>query len=169
MEKELVSQLITAGAALFGSLVGIFGGFFSTKHLTSLTQRREASNIENGLTAEVLSIAAVWRIDELHEMFKTLLTPSNLKPSDWPRKIVRHIPKGMNVIFESNVSKIGMIRPELASLVIQFHQSMNAIEVLFMAKRSGFESVFTDHDAVRVFNFICQAKRHKDGIIALAS
>lgn len=113
-------------AAIGGAFVGGVSTFFPAFFLESRKMRLEREALASALISE---ISALLKIIEHRGYLEGLIEAAEYlraNPSNNYRFSVR-VPAHYSRIYQSNAERIGLVRPDLAIKIIEFHQLIDAV------------------------------------------
>lgn len=113
-------------AALGGVLIGAVFTLFTSWFLEARKYRLERKAITTALISEV---SALLKIIEHRRYLEGLIGAVNhLKENpDDEYSLMAKIPDHYSRIYQSNIGRIGLVKPKLAEKIIEFHQLVDAV------------------------------------------
>lgn len=120
------NEFLPVIAAIGGAFVGGVSTSFPTLFLESRKNRRERNSLTIALVSEISAILKI--IQHRGYLTELIDAADHLKcnPSDNISFSVR-IPTHYSRIYQSNIDRIGLVRPNLAIDIIEFHQLIDAV------------------------------------------
>lgn len=127
MEITTVNQIIAAGAGLCGVLVG--GTVTGVVNYLVENSKRcyEKESFEAGFIAEVDSLLMIIEKRKYLDIFKEYLKMPEIVSEDSRVMLYALIPDNYAPFYQNNMPKVGLLGPDKASKLIQFHQILSAI------------------------------------------
>lgn len=120
------NQWIPVVAAIGGAFVG---GFFPL-YATLLTERskrlHEETLVANALAAEVAALMSIVKARSYIEKLSNIADYLSSRPNE-KHQVLIQIPAHYSRVYQSYVSRLGSLKPELAANLIHFHQRIDAV------------------------------------------
>lgn len=120
-QNEWLPAISAIGGAVVGGLVSYLPNKFLEKHKREM----EADAVRNALITEIRAIVAI--IDE-RGYFRTMeAVIQQLTHSGGVSGFTVRVPDHYSRVYQAQVSRIGLLAPELATQIITFHQLIDAV------------------------------------------
>ncbi|WP_392440044.1 hypothetical protein AABD61_04110 [Edwardsiella piscicida] len=126
MEITTINQLIAAGSGLIGACIGACISGFVNYTINNNNHNIEKLSFAAGFVAEVESLQNVIKERKYLEHFTSLSTdPDVLAGGRIPCPIL--IPDNFARFYNANLDKVGLLEAEMAKLLVQYHQILQAL------------------------------------------
>lgn len=119
------NQWLPVIAAIGGAFVGSISTFFPNYLLEFRKSKRERQSVETALVSEVSALLDVIKHRGYIEDLESNVHFLEQNPKEKEIFSVK-IPDHYSRIYQENISKIGLVRPDLSSKIIRFHQLIDA-------------------------------------------
>lgn len=123
--QSFLDKSLPVIAAFGGAIIGGLVSYLPNKLLEAHKREREADAVRNALITEIRSIIAI--IEErgyFTEMEKVI---QNLNHTGGIAGFSARIPDHYSRVYQAQVSRIGLLAPDLATKIITFHQLIDAV------------------------------------------
>ena len=120
------NQWIPVAAAIGGAFIG---GFLPlcTSLVTERSKRfHEEKLVANALAAEVAALMSIVKARRYIEKLSNIAAYMSSRPDEHHQVLIQ-IPAHYSRVFQSYVSRLGSLKPELAANLIHFHQRIDAV------------------------------------------
>lgn len=124
---ERHNQWLPVIGAIGGALVGAIAAFFPTYLIEAVRERKQSAAITRALIAEIRALLVIIEHRRYLSLIEEIVHYLKENPQVPYHAATVGVPDHYSRIYQAHAKSIGLVKPDLAAKIIEFHQLIDAV------------------------------------------